>query len=142
VVGVLDVPLLQELEVDRADLEAVAASKQGGLLDSHVVDVGPVGRAQVLQDDGFDAVGQRRVAPRERRRVGDADVGVLAPPEDQSRAGTKTVPGAQLVALRMGDQNDVGLRARIGRPAARRDRSVVAFEAVDGLLGIGGDLES
>ena len=71
VVGVLDVLLVQELEVNRADLEAVAALQHRRALDALVVDERAVGRAGILDGHRTPLVAAaargcaRSIAPRE-----------------------------------------------------------------------------
>ena len=73
VIGVLGVLLVQELEDDGADLEAIAAREQLVLAHRLVVQEGAVAAAEILEPDLAVVEDEARVAPRDRRDVRKAE---------------------------------------------------------------------
>jgi hypothetical protein len=81
VVGALDVAAGEELEDGAADLDEVTVA-QRVLVDELVVDVGAVGRAEVLEEPAAVLLGQLRV-PAGGQQVGDDDVGAMGRDQPQ-----------------------------------------------------------
>ena len=151
VVGVLDVLLVQELEVHRPDLEAVAAAQQRRSVHPLVVHEGAVRRTGVLDRDLAPLIAQPGVTARDRAHFGETDVDVVGAADLERRAGDQAVARAETGVLRMGDQDDVGLERRapgrlfLGVAVGEGDRSgslpivqLLQPEAVGGGLPLSG----
>ncbi len=128
VVGGLDVLLVEELEVDGRGLEAVAALEHRPPVDEAAVDVGAVGAPQVLEGDERPHVAQAGVPARQRHDLGEGDRHRARAADLEGGAGGDAVARAEPPALRVGDEDDVGLdprplRAGSAAPASARCRS-------------------
>jgi hypothetical protein len=80
VIRVLGVFLVQELEDDRADLEAIAAGEQLLLADRIVVQEGAVPAAEILEPDLAVVEDEAGMAAGDRRDVGEAERHLLERP--------------------------------------------------------------
>ena len=121
VIGAFHVLLVQELEMHRRGLEAVAALEHRPPLDGPAVDERAVGRALVLEGHHRTGIAQLRVLARKGHHLRQAHRHRRRAPDLQHRAGRQPVPRPQPLRVRVGDQDDVGLRLR------DRDAALDAF---------------
>ena len=111
VIGVLGVFLVQELEDDRADLEAVAAGEQLLLADRIVVQEGAVPAAEILEPDLAVVEDEAGMAAGDRRDVGEAERHLARAADFERALGRDAEAPPQHRLVRMGDDDEVGFAA-------------------------------
>ena len=112
VVGVLDILLVQELEMHRADLEAVAAAQQRRTVHPLIVQKGAVRRAGILDRDLAPQMAQPGVTAGDGPHLGKTDVDVVGAADLERRARDQAVARAEAGIFRMGDEDDIRLERR------------------------------
>ncbi len=120
VVGGLGILFVQELEVHRADLEAVARAQPAAAVHLLVVHVGAVGALEVFDQHHVAQMPEPRMQPRQRPHVRHADARVGRPPDLQLRPRRQAVAPARASGSPDARKGSDAPRSPASAPAAPR----------------------